>query len=82
MSTVFCKKFKGEKEALESPPLFGPIGKIIFENISKEAFEEWMELEIKIINEERLDLSEKKSQDRLFEAMINFLELEEFFSAA
>lgn len=76
--TVFCKKFNKDLPALEKAPLIGEIGEIILNNSSAEAFNEWVELQIKIINEERLDLSEYNAKERLFNAMINFLNIEEF----
>ncbi len=75
MKTVFCKRLGHELPALEHAPMTGEMGQIIWDNISAEAWNEWLETEIKIINEERLDLSEEKAQQRLFEQMINFLNL-------
>lgn len=72
---VFCKKLGKELPALSEAPLKGPIGKLILDNISEEAWQEWVEAEIKIINEERLDLSEERSQQRLFSEMLEFLHL-------
>jgi Fe-S cluster biosynthesis and repair protein YggX len=72
---VYCKKYGCEKPALDEAPLMGPIGQLILENISAEAWQEWVEAQIKIINETRLDLSDEKSQSRLYEQMIEFLNL-------
>lgn len=74
---VLCKKLNKELLGLESPPLLGEIGIIIMNNCSKEAWEDWLEMQIKIINEERLDLSEKHAKERLFNAMIKFLNIVE-----
>ena len=62
---VLCRKLNKELPALEQPPLLGKIGVIIVNNCSKEAWDDWLETQIKIINEERLDLSEKHSKERL-----------------
>lgn len=59
--------------ALSEAPLKGPIGQLILDNVSEEAWQEWVEAEIKIINEERLKSSEERSQIRLFEQMENFV---------
>ena len=40
--TVFCVKLGQEAEGLERPPLPGALGKRIFENVSKEAWQEWL----------------------------------------
>lgn len=74
---IFCKKFNKEMPALENPPMLGEIGEILFKNVSSDAFNEWLELQIKIINEERLDLSEVSAKERLFNAMISFLNIED-----
>lgn len=72
---VLCRKLNKELPALEQAPLLGKIGAIIVNNCSKEAWDDWLETQIKIINEERLDLSEKHSKERLFNAMISFLNI-------
>ncbi len=72
---VFCKKLGKDLPALSEAPLKGPIGQLILNNVSEEAWQEWVEAEIKIINEERLDLSEERAQIRLFEQMVEFLNL-------
>lgn len=68
-----------EGSQLEKAPVPGPLGTIIKDNVSKEQWQEWLELEIKIINEERLDLSEEAARERLFKAMIDFLNLDAHF---
>ncbi|HXW60561.1 MAG TPA: Fe(2+)-trafficking protein, partial [Myxococcota bacterium] len=55
--------------------LKGPIGKIIKQHISADAWQDWIEVQIKIINEERLDLSDITSQKRLFNGMLEYLGL-------
>lgn len=77
MKKIFCRYFKAEKDALNRPPMAGPIGQILLENVSEEAWNEWLEAQIKIINEERLDLSEEKAQRRLFQQMVQFLNIED-----
>lgn len=79
-STVFCKKFSRELPALKEAPFKGPIGEIIKDNISAQAFNDWIELQIKIINEERLDLSDISGQKRLFERMVEYLGIGDLIS--
>ena len=50
---VQCIKLKREAEGLEKPPLKGPMGQKIFENISKQAWQEWLEHSQKLIKEDR-----------------------------
>lgn len=72
---VFCKKFGCEKPALDQAPLKGAIGELILAHVSAEAWQEWAEAQIKIINETRLDLSDEKAQSRLYEQMLDYLNL-------
>jgi len=74
---VFCAKYKIEAEGLEAPPLPGELGKKIFDSVSKKAWEEWEDLQIKIINEYRLNLSDKDDYNALKEQMLIFLGLKE-----
>ena len=59
---VQCIKLKREAEGLEKPPLKGPVGEKIFENISKEAWQGWLEHSKMLINEYRLDLVSEAGQ--------------------
>ncbi len=61
--TVKCAKLGIEAEGLEAPPFPGPKGQHIFENISKQAWQEWLRMQTMLINEHRLasfDPSAKK----------------------
>lgn len=77
MNKVFCMYFQREMEALHEAPVVGPLGHVVWQHISAEAWALWLEAEIKIINEERLDLSDESSQMRLFEQMVSYLNLTE-----
>jgi Fe-S cluster biosynthesis and repair protein YggX len=70
---VQCIKLKREAPGLEKPPLKGPVGQKIFENISKEAWQAWLEHSKMLINEYRLDLVSESGQ------RIWFTELEKYF---
>lgn len=74
---VECVKKNARLPGLGEAPFVGKLGEIILQNISEEAWREWVELEIKIINEERLDLSEERAQLRLFDHMIEALNLKD-----
>lgn len=51
---VNCAKLGTEAEGLDSPPFPGPTGQKIFENISKQAWQEWVKMQTMLINENRL----------------------------
>ena len=70
---VQCIKLKREAEGLEKPPLKGPVGQKIFENISKEAWNQWLEHSKMLINEFRIDLMSEAGQ------RIWMTELEKYF---
>jgi len=51
---VKCVKLGIEAEGLDNPPFPGVNGQRIFENISKQAWKEWLSMQTMIINERRL----------------------------
>ena len=38
---VICKKYQQEMEGLDAPPYPGPKGQDIFDNVSKQAWQDW-----------------------------------------
>ena len=70
---VNCVKLGREAEGLDLPPVPGALGKRIFENVSKEAWQRWVKHQIMLINEYRLVPIEPKSR-KFLEA-----EMEKFF---
>lgn len=67
--TVMCIKLKREAEGLDFPPYPGEMGKRLYESVSKEAWKQWLELQKMLVNENRLNLSDKKARDYLLEQM-------------
>lgn len=63
--TVHCVKLGREAEALPKPPMPGPLGQKIFENVSKEAWAGWLEHQTRLINEYRLVLADAKARSFL-----------------
>jgi Fe-S cluster biosynthesis and repair protein YggX len=59
---VHCVKLGKELEGLAKPPLKGPVGQRIFDNVSKEAWRMWLEHSKMLINEYRLDLVSESGQ--------------------
>ena len=62
---VKCIKLGREAEGLDFPTYPGPLGKRIFENVSKEAWKHWLEHLKMLVNENRLSLADKKARDYL-----------------
>lgn len=66
---VYCMKLKKEAPGLDFPPLPGELGQKIYDNISKEAWDEWVKLQTMMVNEYQLNLSDPKIRGRLIEQM-------------
>jgi len=79
--TVFCKKYQQELEGLDAPPYPGPKGQDIFDNVSKKAWQEWLQHQTMIINERKLNMVDAASRKFLAEQMEKFLTGEDFARA-
>ena len=66
---VHCVKLGREAEGMDFPPLPGELGRRVFENISKEAWQGWIKLQTMIINENRLNLADATHRKYLSEQM-------------
>ena len=73
---VFCEHFQKELEGLERPPYPGEIGERIYNSVSKQAWQMWLDHQTMLINENNLNLFETSSQNYLKEQMEKY-----FFSA-
>ena len=76
--TVFCKKYKEELEGLLSAPFPGEKGEEIFNNVSKKAWEDWLEHQKMLINEGQMNLADRESRKWLNEQMELFLSGEDY----
>ncbi|MGA0032052.1 MAG: oxidative damage protection protein [Burkholderiales bacterium] len=63
--TVFCVKLKREAEGLDFPPYPGALGKRVFDNVSKEAWKQWLEQQKMLVNENRLNLADSRARKYL-----------------
>lgn len=70
---IYCVKLQKEAEGLAHPPLPGEFGKKIYEHISKEAWQLWLNHQTMLINEYRLSLIDQKSRTFLMQEMEKFL---------
>ena len=64
---VKCIKLGREAEGLDFPPVPGELGKRIWENVSKEAWQQWVKHQTMLINENRLNLADPKARKYLQE---------------
>lgn len=69
---IDCIKLGKEAEGLDLPPYPGDLGKKLFEKVSKEAWQMWLQQQTKIINENRLNLADPQAQTLLKQEMENF----------
>ena len=65
--TVFCVRLKKEAEGLDFTPYPGEMGKRIFENVSKQAWAEWLKHQTMLVNENRLSLVDPQARKYLTE---------------
>ncbi len=70
---VNCIKLGRELPGLKHPPMKGELGKRIFEQVSEEAWKQWLKHSTMLINEYRLNPSDPEAQKTLR------AELEKFF---
>jgi Fe-S cluster biosynthesis and repair protein YggX len=69
MRTVHCIKLGREAEGLDFPPYPGELGKRIYENVSKEAWQAWIRHQTMLVNENRLSLADSRARKWLAEQM-------------
>jgi Fe-S cluster biosynthesis and repair protein YggX len=67
--TVKCIKLGREAEGLDRPTYPGELGKRIFENVSKEAWAQWLKHQTMLVNENRLNLADPRARKYLAEQM-------------
>tara|TARA_B100001146_G_scaffold58029_1_gene50973 strand:+ start:268 stop:540 length:273 start_codon:yes stop_codon:yes gene_type:complete len=75
---IFCKKYKENLEGLDEAPYPGPKGLEIYETVSKKAWNEWLENQKMLINENQLNLQDRDSRNWLKEQMELFFSGEDY----
>jgi len=71
-----CSRSGRPGSQLPDPPMRGPLGEWIYENISAETWQEWIDQGTKVINELRLDFSREQDQEVFEQHMCEFLGIE------
>ncbi len=71
--TVQCAKLGSELPGLDKPPFPGELGQRIYDNVSVEAWEMWLEYQVLLINHYGLVLADPQARQFLMK------QLEEFF---
>jgi Fe-S cluster biosynthesis and repair protein YggX len=70
--TVKCVVLGDDAEGLDRPPYPGELGKRIYENVSKLAWQRWLKHQTMLINEYRLTPMEPKARQFLETEMEKF----------
>ena len=70
---IYCEKLGKQAEGLTSPPYPGKIGQRLYEHISKQAWNSWLNHQTMLINEYRLSLIDPKAREFLEKEMEKFL---------
>jgi Fe-S cluster biosynthesis and repair protein YggX len=74
---VQCRKLGKELPGLAKPPFKNELGKRIYEEISKEAWEQWLKESVKYINTYRVDLASNEGQQFMMKQIAVFFGFEE-----
>ncbi|MFN8613267.1 MAG: oxidative damage protection protein [Vulcanimicrobiota bacterium] len=70
---VHCAKLKKDLPGLAAPPIPGPVGQKVFEQVSAEAWKLFEEHFIMVTNENRLDLMDDSTNQIFFDQIEQFL---------
>jgi Fe-S cluster biosynthesis and repair protein YggX len=66
---VQCVYLKKEAPGLDYAPYPGELGKRLYDNVSKEAFEVWKKRQTMLVNENRLNLADARARQYLARQM-------------
>lgn len=79
--TVFCSKYQSELPGLAQAPYPGPRGQQIFETVSLQAWQEWLEHQTRLINEKHLNMMDPDARQFLQGEFDKFIEGKDFEQA-
>ena len=71
---VFCRKYQKELPGLVALPLPGARGQEIYDTVSQQAWQEWQQLQTRLINEKHLSLIKAENRRYLLEQMEAFFD--------
>jgi Fe-S cluster biosynthesis and repair protein YggX len=70
---VQCVKLGKELPGLDEPPIPGELGQRVYENVSAQAWKQFEEFFLMVINENRLDMMDDATNDVFFQQIEAFL---------
>ena len=71
--TIQCSYLKKQAEGLDFAPYPGDLGKRIYNEVSKEAWQLWLKHQTMLVNENRLNLADARARQYLARQMEQFL---------
>ncbi|MGB8332221.1 MAG: oxidative damage protection protein [Polyangiales bacterium] len=74
---VHCIKLGRELPGLAKPPFPNEMGKLVYEKVSKEAWDLWLKESVRYINTYRVDLSSREGAEFMLKQLRIWLGLEE-----
>lgn len=74
---VKCRKLGKELPGLARPPYKNELGRRIYEEISKEAWDQWLRDSVKYVNTYRVDLTTAEGQKFMFDQVAVYFGFEE-----
>jgi len=69
---VFCVKLQKDLPGLDEPPFDTELGKRVYENISQQAWNQWVEFCKMLLNEYRLNPARREDQEAIVKQMEQF----------
>lgn len=73
MRKVHCVRLGREADGLPARPIPGELGEKIYNNVSQQAWGDWLKLQTMIINENQLTLTDPKARELLMQKMEEYL---------
>ena len=74
---VHCIKLDRELPGLAKPPFPNEMGQLVFEKVSKEAWDLWVQESVRYINTYRVDLSSREGAEFMLKQLRIWMGLEE-----
>ncbi len=71
--TIFCTFLQRDAEGQDFQLYPGELGKRLYQEISREAWQQWMSKQTMLINERKLNMMNQEDRKVLEQEMINFL---------
>lgn len=75
--TVFCRKYQKDLPGLDRAPYPGTKGQDLYDNVSQQAWDDWMKYQTMLINERQLNMMDMGARTYLGEQMDKFFSGEE-----